>query len=462
MLLGLNNLVEKIKKGYEQVAKWRKEHPDYVGKIPNPFECYGYIHVYTTETFFESPYCNVMVDDYVDLNESYVKWIEETQLKLLANRTFHEKKFSKILSQSNTKIVEQPYFKINEKGYFLDFYLPQYHLAFELNGKVHKGEESEWYDAERDFAFHKIGIKTIRLSNLDIKSNDIKAKINAWANAALSGNFDPALYYKRSATKKFEGKDTKYENLHKLINATIGKKKYVGKSILLITDETYFSYVLKNERYDTSDKANESLIDEFFNTIENNNINFGVWFSGKMGNMSDGKKQAFIKRNNEMTKEKIDYIIRLKGNEITEEKYPYSKVRPIQNATFKDKNGKTYYSTECPYDMFLPFKKNGARKRKFRTQHVCVNSHTCNLCKYFKGENEEKRIVFCKGFENEGSKNIYDNLSLNSKDMAEEYRQRLAYKETIEYKCLVRSIEAKERMKSLNEKENKYGSKSSL
>jgi hypothetical protein len=63
MLLGLNNLVNKIKEGYDKVEKWKIDHPNSVGKVPNPFfyfNGFDYINVYTTESYFESPYSGVM------------------------------------------------------------------------------------------------------------------------------------------------------------------------------------------------------------------------------------------------------------------------------------------------------------------------------------------------------------------------------------------------------------------
>lgn len=449
MLLGLNNLVNKIKKGYDKVEKWKIDHPSSVGKVPNPFfyfNGFDYINVYTTESYFESPYSGVMEYDYRELGEIYSKWIEETQRKLLANRTSHERKFSQILSQSNTKVVEQPYFKINDKGYFLDFYLPKYNLAFELNGKVHKGEWREFYDADRDLAFHSIGIKTIRVSNLDIDSADIKNKINEWANLAMSGNFDPALYYKRSDTRKFDGKETTFEKLHKKINSTISKDKYKGKSVLIVTSHTYFCSVLSEKRYDTSENINKEYIDDFFDIVEKNNIKVGVYFVGNTSNMGLFKQQTYIDSNNMATKRKIDYQITIDGNNIKEEKYKYKETHPVQHKTGTNKNGEEYRVGVCPYEMFFPYKKKGARKHRYNKHKIVAGENLCSMCQFCKGEDKEKGLTLCVGFLNKGSKNIYDNFNTENPNTT----NYLKYKCTNEYSTMMNTINEIEKRKKIH------------
>ena len=446
MLLGLNNLVNRIRKGYEKVEKWKIDHPNVVGKVPNPFFYFNgsnYINVYTTESDFESPYSGVREYDYRELGENYSKWIEETQRKLLANRTSHERKFSQILSQSKVKVVEQPYFKINDKGYFLDFYIPQYNLAFELNGKVHKGEEREFYDADRDWAFHSIGIKTIRVSNLDIDSDDIKIKINEWAKLAISGYFDPALYYRRSNTRKFDGKETTFEKLHKRINNIISKGKYTGKSVLIVSSHTYFCSVLSEKRYNTSGNINKKYIDEFFDIIEINDVKVGIYFSGNTSNMGVYRQESYVDSNNNATKRKIDYQITIDGNDIKEEKYKYKDVHPVQHKTGTNKKGEEYWVGDCPYGMFFPYKKEGVRKHRYKTYKIVAGGNLCSICQFCKGNDEEKGLTLCVGFLNEGSKNIYDNLNADNPN-AIPY---LKYKYTDEYSALMKIINEIERIK---------------
>ena len=368
----VGKISDRIRKGYETLEKWKEDNPNHVGKVPNPF-FYGDIVVYTDVVDFESPYGRVMEFFYTDLGDKYAKWVEEKRNYLFANRTKSELLFSKIMSKSNAIVIEQPYFNINKKGYFLDFYLPQYGLAFELNGKVHKGEENEWYDIDRDLAFHAIGIKTIRLSNLDIKTPDIKNKINEWVNSAINGVFDPSLYYKRSNTKKFEGRETVFEQLHKKINKILSKEKYKGKSLLIITSYTYFCSVLKKFRYDTSDNVNKEYIDEFFDIIERNNIVIDVYYNGNLSNMGVNRQAEYIDSNNKSTKRRIDYQIVIDGSGIKESVYKYKDVHPVQSGKARDKDGVEYMLGVCPYGIFYPFEKEGVRKGKYKKIRACVS-----------------------------------------------------------------------------------------
>lgn len=429
------NISYRIKRGYEKIETWKKEHPNHVGKIPNPF-FYGEIEVFTDVESFESPYGLVMERDYTELGDKYAKWVETTQYNLLANRTKSELMFSRILSESNATVIEQPYFNINKKGYFLDFYLPQYGLAFELNGKVHKGEENEWYDIDRDLMFHAIGIKTIRLSNLDIQSPDIKNKLNGMVRLAMNGNFDPSLYYNRSNARKFDGKDTLYERLHKKINKALSKEKYKGKSILIITSYTYFCSVLRGCRYDTSDNVNKECIDEFFDIVERNNLRIGVLYNGNLSNMNIDRQSRYVDSNNMSTKRRIDYQIVIDGNDIKEENYPYKDVHHVQYGEAKDKNGDEHVFGICPYEMFFPFKKKDARKGRFKKKRVFAGSILCSMCQFCKEQDKDRGIILCTGFLNKDSKNIYDNL--NTEDSRTQ--QYIMYKNTDEYKTIINWI----------------------
>ena len=78
-------------------------------------------------------------------------------------------------------VQEQVYFRISGRSYFLDFFLPKYNLAIEIDGGYHKARRYE--DKHRDMDFSHIGIRTIRIPSKDV----------------LKGNFLESLrkkYYK--------------------------------------------------------------------------------------------------------------------------------------------------------------------------------------------------------------------------------------------------------------------------
>ena len=108
----------------------------------------------------------------------------------------------------------------------------------------------------------------------------------------MSGIFDPALYYRRSDTRKFDGKETTFEKLHKRINNIISKDKYKGKSVLIVSSHTYFCSVLSEKRYDTSENVNKKYIDEFFDIIEKNDVKVGIYFSGNISNMGVSRQES--------------------------------------------------------------------------------------------------------------------------------------------------------------------------
>jgi len=55
--------------------------------------------------------------------------------------------------------------------YVVDFYCPAKKLAVEIDGVIHESEINTEYDKERDDFIGSLGIKTIRISNEEIRSN---------------------------------------------------------------------------------------------------------------------------------------------------------------------------------------------------------------------------------------------------------------------------------------------------
>ena len=60
---------------------------------------------------------------------------------------------------------------------FLDFYLPKFKIAIEIDGSIHRTQKA--YDKFRDKEFDRIGIKTIRIHNSKAYLSDILHTIEA-------------------------------------------------------------------------------------------------------------------------------------------------------------------------------------------------------------------------------------------------------------------------------------------
>jgi very-short-patch-repair endonuclease len=71
------------------------------------------------------------------------------------------------------KIVIDTPARGDSKGYILDFYLPEYKLCVEIDGKGHAAAFQRQYDAIRDSCLAKRGIRTIRFTNEEVK--DVEA-----------------------------------------------------------------------------------------------------------------------------------------------------------------------------------------------------------------------------------------------------------------------------------------------
>ena len=119
----------------------------------------------------------VKTKSYKSLGESFVNWIEKTDIKLYTKRNKYEEHASSILNKLNVKFEPQClFFDSNSKQtYFLDFLLIDKNIALEIDGKSHDKKVLE--DMKRDMFFKKIGIKTIRIKNEDVSFENIRMQL---------------------------------------------------------------------------------------------------------------------------------------------------------------------------------------------------------------------------------------------------------------------------------------------
>ena len=111
------------------------------------------------------------VKSYLKLDDSTVEWIEENSIHLLISRNKAELKAGEELKKYINDVQEQAYFRIEGHSYFLDYYLPKYKIAIEIDGSFHKIRKTE--DKERDKLFWGIGIKTIRIPAKEVLKGNI-------------------------------------------------------------------------------------------------------------------------------------------------------------------------------------------------------------------------------------------------------------------------------------------------
>lgn len=220
---------------------------------------------------------DVQVKSYKELNESFVEWIDKRSIELIKGKTFAEIKFAQIMKDQPNEIIEQAFFKIGEKSYFLDFFMPDRNIAFEINGGVHANKEQEKHDWDRDIYFNKIGITTIRLSNRDVYRKDIKQRLNDLFRQAIEGKYDFSEFYCIPNVNKYNGKMTINQ---KGITLAIKKLSLVpdGSSVLIKTDMSYLICVLNG--LDTSKYENKEYLDDYYNLLKNKNLFVRVIYLG--------------------------------------------------------------------------------------------------------------------------------------------------------------------------------------
>lgn len=220
---------------------------------------------------------NVDIRSYKELDEAFVEWIDQRVIDMVQKKTFAERKFASIMSEQPREILEQAFFKIGKKSYFLDFYMPDYNIAFEINGGVHANKEQERHDWNRDIDFKRIGITTIRLSNRDVYRKDIRQRLNECFKKAIKGEYDVSEFYCIPNINKYRGKMTLNQ---RSITLVIRKLKRVPDKmkVLIKTDMSYLVSVLNG--VDTSRYENKEYLDEYYDLLKEKNLSVHVVYLG--------------------------------------------------------------------------------------------------------------------------------------------------------------------------------------
>lgn len=240
------------------------------------------IKVYTNlESFKSNP--NVEVNHYSKLSDSFIAWVDNAIKTNECKSTEPEREFKRILQSQKAKFECQTFFRINNKNYFLDFFLPDINIAIEINGTSHNKKID--YDFLRDKDFESIGIKTIRISNRSVYDKNILKNINRYIKNSLNGISDVTDYFKISPINSINNKLTYNQ---KSLFCVIDKIKKCNKNsrVLIKTDMTYILSVLRKELLCSDNNVvNLDFIRYFFKIVEDNGLLFDVLYDGNFDNL---------------------------------------------------------------------------------------------------------------------------------------------------------------------------------
>lgn len=98
-------------------------------------------------------------------------WVNETAVKLLSSRNEAECLAGDELVKCLPDIEKQAFFRIRGRCYFLDYFIPKYKVAIEIDGDYHKTRCQA--DKQRDEDFFFIGIRTLRISDNDVLDGNL-------------------------------------------------------------------------------------------------------------------------------------------------------------------------------------------------------------------------------------------------------------------------------------------------
>lgn len=431
MNISISQHLKRIKQNYKRLEEWEKSNKFDV--LPyNPFSSTSKVVVETNVKDFKPIYRNIVVNDFAALNDNLKNWVAKTTIELRMKSTKAERKLSKVLDESIFAVFEQPYFRINGKGYFLDFYFPQLNIAIELNGNAHGSSEREEYDWNRDGDFRAIGIRTLRLANDDIDVYDLKKKLDEWIRALLSGDVDPTMYYRRSFKNKFYHKDTLFQKIHKSLINQIALCRN-GSSVLLRSNYTYFCKVLSNwylRGGDFSKLVNGDLVSETARLVKEKNITLKVIFVGDITNMRGNERNTIVMEYNKAVKHRHDYVFEISQDEVVE-----CGKDDLSGRFLYQVSGKHEFLTPCPYKMYLP---KFGKRCKLKTSTISIASVFCRVCEFNNGV--DKNMIQCLGSTNTGTHNILDHYCLKDEHSKDVCQKLMEYAQTDTYKALERIL----------------------
>jgi very-short-patch-repair endonuclease len=105
------------------------------------------------------------------VDENFRDWIEHTMLNLRGRMTTSEQNVMRYLKIMQIPYIFQAPFVIDEKVYFVDFFLPNDNLVIEVDGGYHDSMTQRKKDELRDLVFDGVRIKVARISNEATKSS---------------------------------------------------------------------------------------------------------------------------------------------------------------------------------------------------------------------------------------------------------------------------------------------------
>ena len=110
-----------------------------------------------------------------DLPPQKREWVKATMKRLYAIPPLPERVAAMMVGRFETKPIRQAFFMIRKRCYFLDFFLPQYMVAVEIDGSIHRLKKD--HDRRRDADFRSIGIRTIRIKNREVMEGRFLEKL---------------------------------------------------------------------------------------------------------------------------------------------------------------------------------------------------------------------------------------------------------------------------------------------
>lgn len=223
----------------------------------------------------------IQVKDYGTL--SIFPWAKKRIEEMRTSESsYAEEVFVKKCGAFRNSLLRQVFFKVNDRCYFLDFFLPGKNIAIEIDGSYHRKDEVAKRDAIRDSDFRSIGIRTIRFTTAQLFDKDFKDKY-----------YLPAMEY---VGKRANPKIGITSHQVKLSHAVEELKKCGNdEAVEIRSKSTAFLRAISHDSAPAKNAADQAILCEFYDIKAAKNLMVMPRFVGIMKQMRK-KEKAWINK----------------------------------------------------------------------------------------------------------------------------------------------------------------------
>ena len=222
----------------------------------------------------------IQVKDYGTL--SIFPWAKKRIAEMRTSESsYAEEVFVNKCGAFRDSLIRQVFFKVNDRCYFLDFFMPGHNIAIEIDGSYHQKDDVAKRDAIRDSDFRSIGIRTIRFTTAQLFDKDFKEKY-----------YLPAMGYVGKRANPKVAITSHQVRLKRAVDEL--KKCGSSEAVEIRSKSTAFLRAISHDTAPAKFAADQGVLCQFYDIKDEKHLMIMPRFIGSMRNMKK-KERAWVK-----------------------------------------------------------------------------------------------------------------------------------------------------------------------